>query len=156
MCPGCANGPTSTALTFGRNWSVDYIDVHQARRVVTRQILDRLAGVDVAIGPTVPLAAPPIETTSATGDHDADPRPALLRLTRVFDVTGQPAVSVPCGFTDEGLPIELQIVSQPWHEALALQVAHAYQQVTDWPQTTPADQLMLRCHRWGRWAGNRE
>ncbi len=118
--------------------AVDYIDAQRARRVLVRRLLERLAAVDVAVGPAVPLGAPPLEaTTIRMGDRDADPTAVLLRLTRVFDVTGQPAVSVPCGFTAEGLPVGLQIVAQPWQESLALRVAHVYQQATDWHKRRP-------------------
>ena len=71
------------------------------------------------------------------GDRDVDPRTVLLHATRLFDVTGQPAASVPCGFTDDGLPIGLQIAGQPWQEGLVLRVAHTYQQATDWHRHRP-------------------
>jgi Asp-tRNA(Asn)/Glu-tRNA(Gln) amidotransferase A subunit family amidase len=61
-----------------------------------------------------------------------------LRNTRPFNVWGIPTVSVPCGFTKDGLPIGLQLAAAPWRERLVLQVAHAYEQVTDWHTRTPA------------------
>jgi aspartyl-tRNA(Asn)/glutamyl-tRNA(Gln) amidotransferase subunit A len=86
----------------------------------------------------VPIGAPPIDAaTLRLGDRDLDPRAVLLRLTRLFDVTGQPAGSVPCGFTAAGLPVGLQIAGQPWQEAQVLGVAHAYQQATDWHRRRP-------------------
>jgi len=48
-----------------------------------------------------------------------------------------PAISLPCGFSSEKLPIGLQIVSKPWGEALVLQAAYAYEQVTDWHLKKP-------------------
>jgi Asp-tRNA(Asn)/Glu-tRNA(Gln) amidotransferase A subunit family amidase len=66
-----------------------------------------------------------------------DPRAVLLRLTRLADVTGQPAVSVPCGFTAGGLPVGLQVMARPFADALALRVAHAYQRATDWHRLRP-------------------
>jgi aspartyl-tRNA(Asn)/glutamyl-tRNA(Gln) amidotransferase subunit A len=62
-------------------------------------------------------------------------RPAELRLlrnTRPFNVWGLPAVSVPCGFTQGGLPIGLQIAGPHWREDLVLRLACAYEQATAW------------------------
>jgi aspartyl-tRNA(Asn)/glutamyl-tRNA(Gln) amidotransferase subunit A len=118
--------------------AVDYIDAQRARKRLVPLLLERMAGVDVLLGPTVPVGAPPIEaTTIRLGQQDVEPRTVLLRLTRLFDVTGQPVVSVPCGFTAEGLPLGLQIAGQPWQEARVLGVAHAYQQATDWHRRRP-------------------
>ena len=49
-----------------------------------------------------------------------------------------PAVSLPCGFTDGGLPIGLQIVARPWAEAALLRAGAAYEQATEWHRRTPA------------------
>ncbi len=118
--------------------AVDYIDAQRARRALVPRLLARLAEVDVLLGPTVPIAAPSVETTAIRmGERDVDPRTVLLHLTRLFDVTGQPAASVPCGFTADGLPVGLQIAGHPWQEALVLRVAHAYQQVTEWHRHRP-------------------
>jgi aspartyl-tRNA(Asn)/glutamyl-tRNA(Gln) amidotransferase subunit A len=57
---------------------------------------------------------------------------AYLRLTMPFNLAGLPAVSCPCGFTTDGLPIGMQVVGKPFEEATALRIAHAYQQLTDW------------------------
>jgi aspartyl-tRNA(Asn)/glutamyl-tRNA(Gln) amidotransferase subunit A len=57
---------------------------------------------------------------------------ASWRLTYPFNLTGLPAISLPCGFDRHGLPIGLQIVAKPLDEALALHVAHAYEQRHDW------------------------
>ena len=65
-------------------------------------------------------------------------REALLRLMRPFNLTGLPAISVPCGLTRAGLPIGLQIAGQPFDEATVLRVAHAYEQHTDWHRRHPA------------------
>jgi aspartyl-tRNA(Asn)/glutamyl-tRNA(Gln) amidotransferase subunit A len=48
-----------------------------------------------------------------------------------FNLTQQPALSVPCGFTRDGLPVGLQLVAPQYHENLALRAAHAFQQATD-------------------------
>ena len=103
-------------------------DLDEARRSITRAF----AEVDVLVTPTMPMPAP------AIADLKADPdalRPAelkLLRNTRPFNVWGLPAISVPCGFTQTGLPIGLQIAGPHWREDLVLRLAHAYEQTTAW------------------------
>ena len=57
---------------------------------------------------------------------------AFLRLTMPFNLSGLPAVSFPCGFSSDGLPLGLQVAGQPFAEATVLRIAHAYQQLTDW------------------------
>jgi aspartyl-tRNA(Asn)/glutamyl-tRNA(Gln) amidotransferase subunit A len=63
--------------------------------------------------------------------------PVLTRFTSPFNFTGLPALSVPCGFSPDGLPIGLQIVAPPWKESRALRVGHVYEQSTDWHRATP-------------------
>ncbi|OBA58897.1 hypothetical protein A5647_19065 [Mycobacterium sp. 1100029.7] len=52
-------------------------------------------------------------------------------------IAGLPALSVPCGFTDAGLPIGLQIIGRAFDEATVLRVGHAYQSAVDWPRWPP-------------------
>jgi Asp-tRNA(Asn)/Glu-tRNA(Gln) amidotransferase A subunit family amidase len=65
-------------------------------------------------------------------------RDVLSWLTRPFNMSGMPAVSVPCGFTKSGLPIGMQLAAWPFHEAALLQAAHAYEQATDWHGRRPS------------------
>jgi aspartyl-tRNA(Asn)/glutamyl-tRNA(Gln) amidotransferase subunit A len=55
----------------------------------------------------------------------------------IWNVTGQPAASVCCGFSEQGLPVGLQIVARPFDEQMVLRVGDAYQQLTDWHTRTP-------------------
>jgi aspartyl-tRNA(Asn)/glutamyl-tRNA(Gln) amidotransferase subunit A len=87
---------------------------------------------DILLLPTTPISAPPIEGTQAI---EAARR--LTRFTAPFNLAGLPALSVPCGFTGEKLPIGLQIVSKHWGEAKALQAGHAFQQATEWHNYRP-------------------
>ncbi|MGH9440480.1 MAG: amidase family protein, partial [Terriglobia bacterium] len=61
----------------------------------------------------------------------------LSWFTRVFDVTGLPAITIPCGFSAAGLPIGLQFAGPAWGEALVLRAAFAYEQATDWRRVRP-------------------
>jgi Asp-tRNA(Asn)/Glu-tRNA(Gln) amidotransferase A subunit family amidase len=56
-----------------------------------------------------------------------------VRFTRLANLLGFPALSTPCGFSAEGLPLGLQIIGRPWQDALVLRVAHAYQQASGLP-----------------------
>lgn len=79
--------------------------------------------------PTSPVPATPI----------ARPGWGALRSrnTLPFNLLGLPAMSVPCGFTGDGLPVGLQIVGKAFDEAGILRIAHAYEQATDWHTRRP-------------------
>ena len=110
----------------------EYIQRRRELEEARRGIGHVFADVDLLVTPTMPMPAP------AIADLRADPealRPAELRLlrnTRPFNVWGLPAISVPCGFTQSGLPIGLQIAGPHWREDLVLRLAHAYEQATAW------------------------
>ncbi len=81
---------------------------------------------------TSPLPATPIEGPHAPGEGALRPRNTL-----VFDLISLPAISVPCGFTKDGLPVGLQIVGKAFDEPGVLRIAHAYEQATDWHRQNP-------------------
>jgi aspartyl-tRNA(Asn)/glutamyl-tRNA(Gln) amidotransferase subunit A len=89
--------------------------------------------VDLLAMPATPVTAPVLP--------EGDSVPASSTLTRntgPFNLAGLPAISVPCGFSSEGLPIGLMLVGREWEEALVLRAAHAYQRATDWHTRRPA------------------
>ena len=108
-------------------------------------ILDRLrrsvgsvfSNVDLLITPTSHLP----QITIAEGAIPEIPPPGAvpssLRNTQPFDIFGLPTISVPCGFTREGMPIGLQITGPRFGESRVLALAHAYQQITDWHTRRP-------------------
>ena len=61
----------------------------------------------------------------------------MLRNTRPFNVWGLPAISIPCGFTNDGMPIGLQLAAAPWREQALLQAAHAHEHATEWHKMVP-------------------
>ena len=75
-------------------------------------------------------------TMEALPNRLDEPSPDML-LNRVFDMTGQPSVSVPVGFSDEGLPIGMQIVAPKGEDALVLRAAHALERL--FPPCIPPD-----------------
>jgi len=90
------------------------------------------ADVDVLVTPTMPTAAPAIAELRANANALRPAELKLLRNTRPFNVWGLPAISVPCGFTQSGPPIGMQIAGPHWREDLVLRLAHAYEQATAW------------------------
>ena len=88
--------------------------------------------IDVLVTPTTPVPAPKITELRQDRDKLRERELLLLRNTRPFNVWGLPAITVPCGFTESGLPIGLQIVGPHWQESRILQLAHAYERATAW------------------------
>jgi aspartyl-tRNA(Asn)/glutamyl-tRNA(Gln) amidotransferase subunit A len=82
--------------------------------------------------PATPITAPFIE-----GSDAIEQARRLTRFTAPFNLTGLPALSMPCGFSSAGLPIGLQIVSPAWAEKKLLQAAQAFEQATDWHKHWP-------------------
>ena len=102
-----------------------------------REIEDVFGDVDVLVTPTTPVPAPSIADLKREPDSLRERELLLLRNTRPFNVWGLPAISVPCGFTQAGLPIGLQIAGPHWQEARVLQLAQAYEQATAWHKRQP-------------------
>ncbi|HEX6824272.1 MAG TPA: amidase [Candidatus Sulfotelmatobacter sp.] len=112
--------------------AAEYIEQRRALEAVRRSIRSIFADVDVLVTPTTPMPAPSIAELKATPEALRPAELRLLRNTRPFNVWGLPAISVPCGFTQSGLPIGLQIVGPHWREDLVLRLAFAYEQATAW------------------------
>jgi aspartyl-tRNA(Asn)/glutamyl-tRNA(Gln) amidotransferase subunit A len=119
--------------------SIDYVRAQRARALMQKQCRQLFKTIDVIVTPTVPFAAPRIEDVHipwANGEETA--AAALTRFTRFFNVVGLPAISVPCGFTADGLPIGMQIAGSAFDEFTVLRVAHAYEQDARWFERCPA------------------
>ena len=111
--------------------ATDYIQALRGRALICRELEALMATVDLIAAPTVPRAAP-------TYAEDAD-TPARLRglFTGIFNVTGQPSISLPCGFDRRGLPVGLMLSGRAFDERSVLRVADAYQRSTDWHLRRP-------------------
>jgi len=112
--------------------AAEYIRKRQELEQVRRGIRKIFADVDLLVTPTTPMPAPAIAELKADPDALRPAELKLLRNTRPFNVWGLPAISLPCGFTQSGLPIGLQIAGPHWREDLVLRLAHAYEQATAW------------------------
>jgi aspartyl-tRNA(Asn)/glutamyl-tRNA(Gln) amidotransferase subunit A len=102
-----------------------------------REIEQVFTEVDVVVTPTTPIVAPILAELEKHSDQLRPAEIVMLRNTRPFNVWGIPAISVPCGFTHAGLPVGLQISGPRWGEAVILQLAHAYEQATEWHKRSP-------------------
>jgi aspartyl-tRNA(Asn)/glutamyl-tRNA(Gln) amidotransferase subunit A len=115
-------------------------DFERARKELERErweIKKVFEEVDVLVTPTTPIPAPVIAELQQNPELLRPRELVLLRNTRPVNVWGLPAISVPCGFTKAGLPIGLQIIGPHWGEARVLQLAHAYEQATEWHKRRP-------------------
>lgn len=118
--------------------ATDYVRAQRIRRLVTERFQDVLQQYDALLCPTEPTTAPRIDQETVQFDGLVETRvAALTRHTRLFNLTGFPAASVPCGFASNGLPMGLQIAGAPFAEGTVLRIAHAYQQCTEWHLGVP-------------------
>ena len=118
--------------------SADYLRAQQARTLFDRQARQLLEDVDLLAGPTEPVTAPQLLATRVqAGETSMGTTPALTQYTRPYNITGMPAISIPCGFSEAGLPYALQLAGRPFDELTVLRAAHAYEQATDWHKRRP-------------------
>lgn len=106
------------------------------RYLIRHQVLEALNTYDVLALPTSAKTAQPIEDDPVITSKTSAARAPYL-FTRFFNLAGTPAISVPCGFSAEGLPIGLQLGGRVGDEATVLRVAHAYEQHTSWHRQRP-------------------
>ncbi len=127
-------------LTRGRQLlATAYVQAQESRHQIRDQLLGAMAQVDVLALPMEPVVAPPIGGDRVTlGRRATDVRSAVTRFTGLFNLTGFPAISVPCGFSPAGLPMGFQLVAKPFEEATLLRVAHAYEQASEWGLRRPS------------------
>jgi aspartyl-tRNA(Asn)/glutamyl-tRNA(Gln) amidotransferase subunit A len=119
--------------------AADYIHAQHRRRAFTERMRAALGQVDALLTPTLPIPAPPLANyETAFVVHGKELPGGPLRLTFPFNLTGQPALALLCGFTALGLPISMQLVAAQFNEATLLRLGHAYQRATDWHIRRPA------------------
>lgn len=117
----------------------DYLHSQQIRTVITQRMRKLFETYDALLNPTTPTPAPKIgeKTVAIRGKKEISTQEVVSRFTALYDLTGLPALSVPCGFTKAGLPIGLQIGGKAFDESTILKVGHAYEQKTDWHNRVP-------------------
>jgi aspartyl-tRNA(Asn)/glutamyl-tRNA(Gln) amidotransferase subunit A len=119
--------------------TIAYIHGRQQLDRTRRTTVEVFRKVDVIVTPTSPISPPPISIFAGDRNGPPDFLNGNIRNTSPFDVYGWPTISVLCGFTASGLPIGLQISAAPGADAVVLQVAHAYEQATDWHKRRPSN-----------------
>ena len=115
-----------------------YVQAQRMRARLTSGMLGVLQSTDLLLTPTLPITAPRLDQkTVEAAAGPIDVRAALTLFTRPFNLTGLPALSLPCGFDNEGMPIGLQIVGRPFEEATVLRAGYAYERATEWHERRP-------------------
>ena len=115
-----------------------YVHAQRLRKLMRDAYRDLLKEADVIIGPASPLRPGPAGATNAVvGGKEVGSREVGSGYTNVYNLTGMPAMVVPAGFSSEKTPIGLQIAGRWFDEATVLQVAHVFQQTTDWHRQRP-------------------
>lgn len=116
----------------------DYLKAEQYRRVLARDFVRLFENVDVVVGPTEPITAPRTdEPTVRLEGGEESTLAATWRLTYPYNLVGLPAITLPCGFDGNGLPIGLQIAGRWFEETRVLAAAHAYEASHDWVRHHP-------------------
>lgn len=119
--------------------ATQYLQAQRYRALLRRQALAALAGVDVLVCPTLPFTATPLGETTVEIDEGApeDMLSAIMQFTGLPSLAGLPAISVPCGFDDAGLPVGMQLIGKPFAEATLLRAAAGFQADTAFHTMAP-------------------
>ncbi|HEX8993439.1 MAG TPA: amidase [Anaerolineales bacterium] len=123
-------------LETGRSFtSTEYVLARRTQSEMKHRLGKFFSRYDVLLTPSTPVTAPSIE-----GENAVEQARRLTRFTSPFNLTGLPAISLPCGFDRSGLPIGLQIVAGARREAGVLRAARAYESATEWGKKRPEKQ----------------
>ena len=110
----------------------DYVRALDARRVLRRQVDAALHGHQALMLPTLPIVAPPLRAATVQIGAAQEPvRNLLLRLTQLFNLTGHPAITLPCGTSPSGLPCGLQLAGPIGQTDALLQHARGVEMALD-------------------------
>jgi aspartyl-tRNA(Asn)/glutamyl-tRNA(Gln) amidotransferase subunit A len=128
----------STRMRLGRDvLAIDFLEAFDTWRRLQASFAERTVGIDAFLVPTTMLPARPLAEVDATPESYARFNGEYLRNTSIGNRLEWCGVSVPCGFTDDGLPVGLMIHAPAMHEHVVLRVGHAYQSATDWHRRHP-------------------
>ncbi len=136
-------GPWFSAwLDIGHSVSgADYARANNVRNAFRGRFANLMEDIDFFACPSMPFPAHPVTRELLYGPlmlpEPGDPTSIMMRYTAPMDFTGHPTLSVPCGFSSDGLPLSLQLVGQRWEEDVLCQAGRAYQSVTDWHTRHP-------------------
>ncbi len=119
--------------------AADYAAAHLARLDFRGRLAASFDDFDLLACPSVPVPPPPVAIFSDSTPIDWARFEPLLAFTAPFDCSGNPTLSLPCGFTDDGLPLSLQLVARAFDEESVLRAGHAYERATEWHTRRPPD-----------------
>jgi aspartyl-tRNA(Asn)/glutamyl-tRNA(Gln) amidotransferase subunit A len=118
-----------------------YVMVQRVRTLIRNAVRQAftIKRLDALIGPTIPITAPQLDQLSVNRFDDKAPGAlsTLIHHGYPASVTGLPALSVPCGFSQDGLPIGFQLIGRPFDEDTLFQIGAAYEGVTPWHSRKP-------------------
>jgi len=118
--------------------AADYLLAQQGRTIFNNQARRLLDDVDLLAGPAQPITAPELLAEKVhVGEQEIGTVAALTQYSRPYNLTGFPAIAIPCGFSSDGMPISLQLAGRSFDELTVLRAAHAYEQATDWHKRRP-------------------
>lgn len=118
--------------------AVEYVEAMRYRSFALREHLEATKGCDAILTPTCPTVAPTIEETDVGGGGNAEIIiQQITRFTRMANYLGLPALTIPSGFSDSGLPVGLQLIAAPYGEDSLLALGAAVQRVTDYHLRVP-------------------
>lgn len=117
--------------------AADYVNARREMERLRWNADGAFSSVDLLVTPTTAVAPITLESGHLDPPLPPDGTPLEFRNTHMFDVLGLPAISVPCGFTRDGMPIGLQIAGPRFGESRVLALAHAFQRITDWHLRSP-------------------
>jgi aspartyl-tRNA(Asn)/glutamyl-tRNA(Gln) amidotransferase subunit A len=116
-----------------------YLAANEVRRKLTADFDRAFQRVDVVAAPVTSITAPRVgETKIVVRGQGTSLRNAMINANRPANFTGHPAIALPCGFSNSGMPIGLQLVGPRWQEQKLLAVARSYEHATDWHKRHPA------------------
>ena len=132
-------GPAFRALieTGLRVTGTEYAGIQSARELFRGRLAAIFEQVDLILCPSMPFPPIPTAVIEALATRSEDV-PSARKFTAPFDFSGNPTISLPCGFTDDGLPLSLQLVARHLEEELLCRAALAFEQATEWHTRHPA------------------
>lgn len=121
--------------------AVAYLRAQRGRELIRNELLSTLNRFDIIVMPSSPTTSPTIEsaTGSPGGYYQGRLDLSRRRYTSPAALSGLPAISIPSGFSNDGLPIGMQILGKPFAEDTLFKVGHAYEQATSWHNRHPVD-----------------
>jgi len=132
------DAPADAFEEFGRKVSgIDYVNANKRRMQLWHAMRDFHRTYDLLLLPVTSVAAFPVGQPPREIDGHAVTPFEWMPFTQAFNLTGQPAASVPCGFTSDGLPVGLQVVGRAYEDALVLRACRAFEQLQPWADRKP-------------------